>query len=116
MKQKLFIHLQLNVNVVLKLRQYEERNNSGQDSDILEQKNQHGVLDPDLGHLVHRGVHLRHHVDERDVEKHSSGGREDVLVAHVHLANHDTEEESEIAGAGRQEVVDHRLSDCHTGI
>ena len=94
---------------------------------ILEAEDTEGFPDADPAGVLHTLVELGHHVHltqiqgvpiisdtlapshQGDVEEHAPGQREDVDVGAVELAEEDAEHQAQVAGAGRQEVVHHRL-------
>ena len=61
------------------------------------------------------GIHLRRHVDQRDVKEHSACDGKDVFVGRLRLANQDSDDEPDVARAGRQKIVTHRLNDKENG-
>ena len=94
---------------------------------ILKAEDTESFPDADPAGVLHTLVELWHHVHltqiqgvpiisdtltpshQGDVEEHAPGQREDVDVGAVELAEEDAEHQAEVAGAGRQEVVHHRL-------
>ena len=94
---------------------------------ILKAEDTEGFPDAHPAGVLHTLVELWHHVHltqiqgvsiisdtidpphQGDVEEHAPGQREDVDVCAVELAEEDAEHQAQVAGAGRQEVVHHRL-------